>query len=152
MMSKVGVVDSSCLIGLWKIGQIHLLQQLFARVVVPDSVQQESDIFLDWFEVRSPQNEQLVRSLCAYLGKGESDVIALGVEIGECEVLLDDRKARKTAEYLGLKVVSTVGILLRAKRQGYLTHVKPFGDRLTSEGFYVSQKIYTKAPEIAGEA
>ncbi|GIV16893.1 MAG: hypothetical protein KatS3mg022_2328 [Armatimonadota bacterium] len=44
MMSKVGVVDSSCLIGLWKIGQIHLLQQLFARVVVPDSVQQESDI------------------------------------------------------------------------------------------------------------
>jgi predicted nucleic acid-binding protein len=78
MMSKVGVVDSSCLIGLWKIGQIHLLQQLFARVVVPDSVQQESDIFLDWFEVRSPQNEQLVRSLCAYLGKGGSDVIALG--------------------------------------------------------------------------
>lgn len=150
-MSKVCVVDSSCLIALWKIAHIDLLRQMFAQVIVPESVQKESDIFCEWFEVRLPQNTPLVRSLCAYLGKGEAETIALGVEIGECEVLLDDRKARKTAEVFSLRVVGTVGLLLRAKRHGYLPHVKPLLDQLVSDGFYLSQEIYAKALEIAEE-
>lgn len=150
-MSKVCVVDSSCLIGLWKIEHIDLLRQMFVQVIVPASVQRESDIFCEWFEIRSPQNTPLVRSLCTYLGKGEAEAIALGVEIGDCEVLLDDKKARKTAKFLGLKVVGTVGLLLRAKRHAYLTQVKPLLDQLVSEGFYLSQEIYVKALEIAEE-
>lgn len=106
---------------------------------------------LEWLEVTSPQNEHLVRNLTVLFGKGEAEAIALATEIGDCDVLLDDGKARKAAEYHGLKVVGTVGILLRAKQQGYLPQIKSLLDRLIAQGFRISGEIYRKVLQLAQE-
>jgi len=34
-MSKIVIADSSCLIGLSKIGQLKILPQLFGKIIIP---------------------------------------------------------------------------------------------------------------------
>jgi len=51
------------------------------------------------------------------VGKGEEEVIALGLELS-CPVVLDDKKARLRARRAGLEVTGTLGILLRLRRIG----------------------------------
>lgn len=46
------------------------------------------------------------------IGKGETEVIALGLELS-CPVVLDDRKARLRARRAGLEITGTLGIVLR---------------------------------------
>ena len=40
-------------------------------------------------------------------------------------VIMDDNAAKKTAKFLGLNVTGTLGILLKAKMEGYLEMVEP---------------------------
>jgi len=40
-MSKVVIADSSCLIGLSKIGKLQILHDLFGTVLIPEKVYQE---------------------------------------------------------------------------------------------------------------
>ena len=49
------------------------------------------------------------------LGKGEADVIALSSQTG-LKVIIDDSKARRVAENMGLKVTGTIGVLMKAER------------------------------------
>ncbi|MBR1741733.1 MAG: DUF3368 domain-containing protein [Lachnospiraceae bacterium] len=50
----------------------------------------------------------------------------LAQEQEECAlVVIDDYAARKTAEFLGLKLTGTVGVLIRAKQKGILKQVMP---------------------------
>ncbi len=74
------------------------------------------------------------------LGRGESEVIALGVETG-IRVIIDDAKARKVAESLGLKVVGTIGILIKAESLGLIASAHQETLKLRKEGFYVSDKL-----------
>jgi len=80
----------------------------------------------------------LVRDL--NLGKGEAESIALASDQG-IPIILDDLKARKVAETLGLIVTGTIGVLLKAEN---LTLIKSAYDKtieLRNKGFYVSDKL-----------
>jgi predicted nucleic acid-binding protein len=64
MPDPVTVSNSSCLIGLELIGRIELLHGLYGTVVVPTAVAEECGFQLpEWFEVRTVQNNGMVRSL-----------------------------------------------------------------------------------------
>ena len=72
------VSDTSCLILLDKIGELHLLLKLFGQVVITQIVEAEYGNKLpDWIIVQNPadRNNQLV--LEATLDKGEASSIAL---------------------------------------------------------------------------
>lgn len=59
------------------------------------------------------------RSLLATLDAGEASVIQLAQEHEMPLVLIDERKGRKVARAIyNLRVIGTVGILLKAKEQG----------------------------------
>ena len=62
---------------------------------------------------------------------GEAEAIALATELPHSLLLLDDADGRETALQLGLDFTGTVGVLLRAKREGKLLALKPVLDRLT---------------------
>ena len=64
---------------------------------------------------------------------------------------LDDFRARQLAEELGLNVVGTLGVLLRAKRSGLLPAVKPTMDDVVSQGFRLAPDLYQAVLELAGE-
>jgi hypothetical protein len=54
------------------------------------------------------------------LGVGESSVLAAGLQHRGHTVVLDDAQGRKCAHALGIPVIGTLGIVLRAKLQRYL--------------------------------
>lgn len=51
----------------------------------------------------------------------------------------------------GLKVIGTVGILIRAKRAGLLPWVSPLLNELVEKGFRLSEDLKREALLLAGE-
>ena len=108
------VTNSTCLIGLERIEQLDILPQVFSTITVPTAVQAEVGISADWLTIRTVQNLAVVATLKTQVDEGEAEEIALAMELGDVFVILDDRNARRIAEQLSLKVIGTVGMLLRA--------------------------------------
>lgn len=73
------------------------------------------------------------------------------MELGDVIVILDDLSARRIAQQLQLKIMGTVGLLLRAKQQGIISEVKPILEALTAANFRISDAIIRKAIQLAGE-
>ncbi len=151
-MSLLAVVDTSALIALQKLRRLDLLPKLYQHVYAPPAVIEEFSECPDWLHVQRPANLPLILALQKDLGRGESEVIALALELGTAEAVLDDLRARQTAEQFGIEVVGVLGLLLRSKRRGFIKHVKPLLDNLRDENFYISEVLYQRTLQLAGEA
>lgn len=87
-------------------------------------------------------NEPLSRLLKQTLDQGESEVIALAIELKADLTLLDERDGRKVAKSLGLKVTGILGVLLRAEQSGKLKSLQPVIDELISKaGFRIAPEL-----------
>lgn len=145
------VTNSSCLIGLERIQRLELLSQVFTSIVIPETVQQEIGFRAAFLTVQAVQNQNLVTVLKTQVDDGEAEAIALAQEISAANLVLDDGKARKLAKQLGLPVIGTVGILLRAKQQKIIPAVKPLLDALLLSNFRISDALVQKSLQLAGE-
>lgn len=103
-----------------------------------------------WLEVRQVVDGPLVRSLVTNLGRGEAEAIALAVESHADLLLLDDRKARATAEFMGLSVTGTVGVLLRGQRAGLVPDLAQAVLDLRTAGLWVSDQAWARIKAVAG--
>lgn len=65
--------------------------------------------------------------------------------------LIDERLARRHAKRLGLNLTGTIGILLKAKRQGLVPAVKPLVDQLRYGGIWLSDALVAEALKLADE-
>jgi len=148
-VSEAVIVDSACLIGLERIGKLEILPQVFSPILIPPAVAEEVNLDMSWLTVETPHNHALITTLKTQLDPGESEDIALAVELPETFILLDDLSARELALQLNLKVIGTVGLLLRAKRQGVVPEIKPLLQALENANFRISQALIQKA--IQGE-
>lgn len=93
-----------------------------------------------------------MRELSATLHVGESAAIALALQIPGSILVIDETDARRAAARLGLRVVGTVGILLRAKEQRLIEKVEPYLRALrTKAHFWLSNDLYNHALIVAGE-
>ncbi len=63
----------------------------------------------------------LANSLNARLGLGESEAIALGIELPCDYIILDDNAARKEAVRLGLQVKGTLAVIRKLQADGKIT-------------------------------
>lgn len=148
------ISNSSPLIALTQIGHLELLATLPASVVVPPAVVRETARSVSlpaWIERRSPTRPLDRRIVAASLGPGESEAIALGLQVPSSTLILDDQPARALALTLGLPVIGTLGILLDGKRRGVIARVKPLVDQLVSFDFYVSSAVYNRVLVLADE-
>ncbi len=154
-MVDLVVSNTSPLIGLERIGQLHLLQQLFGVVVVPPAVVREigaTTTLPKGIEQRDLTQTVGPRILSASLGAGESEAISLALEYHARVINLDDRPARRLAQVLHLPVIGTVGVLLAAKRQKLLPVLRPSLDALVQHDFRIGQQLYEQVLRDAGEA
>lgn len=149
-MKEPVVVDSTCLIGLEQIGRLDLLPNLFEPICAPPEVQHESGFSYEWLRIETPVNLDLISALKVMVDDGEAEAIALAVE-RNWKIVLDDRRARDLAQRLGLKIIGTVGILVRAKRSGLLPWINPLLNELTEKGFHLSEDLKREALRMAGE-
>lgn len=144
------VSDTTCLIGLEKIDQLHLLAQLFQEVLVPPAVVHEFGSVPPGSRVEAPVSTPLVKALRLMADAGESEAIAPAYE-RNCRVILDDRKARSIARRMEVSIIGTIGVLTQARRVGIIPALKPLLDALQTHGFRVSTGLVEEALRIVGE-
>jgi uncharacterized protein len=155
------VSDTSPISNLLQIGEIELLRLTFSRVIIPDAVYREiceveanrvALIQLDWIERMTVSDTTLRDRLLLTVDPGEADAIALAVELSADYLLIDEAIGRSVARDLGLNITGLLGVLLRAKRDGHITQIKPYLDKLVNEvGFRLSAALIDDALYQAGE-
>ena len=74
------------------------------------------------------------------LGPGETEVISLALETPSCQVILDDRMARKCARAFALDIRGTVGLVILAKQKGTIALARPVIQKLIDSGIYFSDE------------
>lgn len=149
-MKEPVVVDSACLIGLERINSLDLLPALFDQILVPPEVQREFGQPLAWLQIETPNNQSLVQAFKMTLDSGESEAIALACE-RVYQIILDDHQARIVGRKIGLQVIGTVGVLLRAKQENIIPAINPLIAALEANGFYLSQSLKDEVLRLAGE-
>lgn len=160
-MRKV-VVNSTPLIVLCGIGRLFLLRDLYQEIFIPMAVYKEILVKEDsacmqikaartWIHVKEIKNNAEKKMYKAKLHDGEVEVMILSQEQRADLVILDDNAAKKTAKYLGLKVTGTLGVLLKAKKQGLIDKILPIISEMRQNGFYISPSIEKIVLEQAGE-
>ena len=142
-MYNLVIADTSCLIVLQNIARLNLLQSLFNRIVVTPEVQHEfGEPLPTWIDVQNVEDISKKGILELELDEGEASSIALGLENKDhCVLLIDERKGRRIAEALGLKITGTLGILIRAKEQSLITSLKDEIEALKQIDFRMSAKL-----------
>lgn len=121
------VSDTTPLNYLILINQANILHELYDSVIVPQAVFDEMQRAETPVEVRAwiadrPEWLEVLPARAPVtalkLGVGEREAIALALELHADVLLLDDRKARREAQRLGLVVVGTLAVLATAARRG----------------------------------
>jgi len=143
------ITDSTCLIGLEKIGCLDILHKIYTPVIIPPEVEKEFGISADWLEVEYP-NQMLAASLKLITDDGEAEAIALALMKGY-RIILDDRQARNIAMRLKLRVIGTLGILVQAKNSGIITLLNPLMEELERNNFFISDSLKKEALYLVGE-
>ncbi len=85
------------------------------------------------------------------IDKGESSAIALGLETPDSFVILDDYKARKIAERLGVNFTGTIGVIIKAKLSGIIPSIKPILEKIKQTDFRLSAEIELQVLKEADE-
>ena len=149
-MKESVVVDSTCLIGLERMGQLELLPALFEPILIPPEVQREFGMSLAWLTVETPADQAFVSALKMLVDDGEAEAIALAHERG-LQIILDDRRARSVGKRLGVAIIGTVGVLVRAKRSGLIPSLKTLIHELEACEFYISEALKAEALRLVNE-
>lgn len=143
-------------------GDLEILRPLYEKVVVPLEVVQEvmaggSGAFaVTQFNDASwlcRWSSEIVVSpfLQNTLDRGEAAVIQLALSENIDMVCIDETIGRRAARLNGLQLTGSVGILLRAKREGHLASVKTALERMRMHGIWLSEKVLQVALREAGE-
>ena len=98
---------------------------------------------VDWIEVVKI-NDRIVTLLRHELDHGEAEAIALAMERKASLLLLDDSDAREKARLYHLPITGTIGLLLRAYREGMLISLGETLEYLESSGFRLHKKLREK--------
>jgi predicted nucleic acid-binding protein len=156
------VLNNTPLAALWAIGRLDLLRDLFGEVLIPAAVREEflsrdtgdrARVLLDapWIHCTEVLQPKHVLAF-AGLDRGEAEVLALAEELDARLIVLDEKKARRYAERLGLPKTGTVGLLLLAKERGLIESLRIWLEQLRRTGLHLSDALVQQALEIAGEA
>lgn len=151
-MPKTIIADTSCFIVLTNIGELVLLQKTYGIVITtPDVAIEYEQSLPDWIEIKAAENKHLQKVLALQVDTGEASAIALAMETPQSTIILDDYKARKLAEKLGLDITGTIGVIIKAKLTGVIPSIKPFLKKISMTNFRLSLELEQQALRQAGE-
>ena len=144
------------------IGDLSLLEQLYKRVLVPFEVCQEiekggasgfgvSEFRRASFIKKQPKSLNITQFLRNALDLGEASVIQLALDENIHTVCIDEAMGRRIARLNGLKLTGSIGVLIRAKQNGFDFSMREAIDRMQSQGIHLSQKVVDFALEQVNE-
>jgi len=127
---------------------MQLLADFYGRIAIPTEVHQEITVAgrglpgaeevrkADWIQalvVPAGSDPSVVQAV-AGLGGGERSAILLAKALSADLLLLDERKARRIAQSVGLSVVGCIGILEAGVRAGRISDLRPVYIELLKQG------------------
>jgi predicted nucleic acid-binding protein len=157
------VSDTSPIRALHHLGLTSLLQRFYGEVLIPPAVAEElrdpaaALSPLDWSSIpgvrlQAPGDSTRVQHLLQTLDRGESEAIALALEVQATALLIDEREGRAVAASLGLMPVGVLGMLIQAKQEGLVPTVRPLINELRSGiSFRISPALFAEITRLAGE-
>ena len=147
-------------IALASIGRLELLQQLFGKVHVAQSVIDECaeggrilvpDLrSLDWV-ISVADETTLALPVLFELDRGEKQTIILARKYKAARVIIDERLGRRVAEYLGLSVTGTLGVLVKAKSTGLIPSFHEAAQAMRQQGIHYNADLITRLAQHLGE-
>lgn len=156
------VVNASPLIFLSRGGHFGLLRSCAVRVLVPSSVVNEISARgvhdatvlclrnAPWIEVVT--DTSIPPSVLSWgLGAGESAVLAVALTQTGRMALLDDMAGRRCAVAHGIPLVGTLGVVLEAKKSGFVVNARPVLEDLLRGGMYLRRSVLDAALALVGE-
>ena len=163
MPESLVVCNTSPLLYLHQVSCLEILYKLYERIVVPPAVENELKVGRER-GVDGPRclpvavgghpdtGARTLLPAVVDLGPREAEVLALGLEIPDSLLVLDDQLARRIARLNGLLVTGTLGILIRAKKSGFLDEVRPTIEKLRETSLWLSQGLIRSALQEADES
>ena len=161
----IGITNASPMIFLGKIGAINVLTKIFDEIyttsevineVIKKEMAPEKNVLEQFIsnhvKVKNPQNQKLtIRIASLQIHIGEASIIVLADELSKKEkkpiLIIDDLAAREVAIAMNLPVTGTIGIILRATKQKFITKIRAryLIDQLVFKtNFHLSAKVYAK--------
>lgn len=158
------VADSGPLIALARLDLLAVPARLFGVLLVTATVWREvtcepraADQMALWaaFDhglLRVESDPLLIPDALAdvRLDDGERSALALALLHGAV-VLMDERRGRACAIDLGLQVLGTLGLLVRAREQGLVERVRPLAEALLVSGYYLARPLVDRTLAAIGE-
>ena len=148
------VADSTPLIALARVGRLHLLRDVFGRVIIPQAFWNETvqdgqgqsgaqEIRdASWIELRTlGAGKHVAQQLLQMLGDGESEAIALAQEMNADLLLMDEKLGRAAARALGLRLTGLIGVLIEAKKSGILPDAVQLAHSIRAAGVWISDDL-----------
>jgi len=157
------VINTSPLIALVAaLGDLTVLQSLYTQVLVPFEVCQEimtggsSGFAVAEFEAATWLQKQqtcltISPLLLNSLDRGEAAVIQLAMNKNIQTVCIDEVAGRRIARLSGFSLTGSIGILLRAKREGFISSMQQAISQMLNRGIRLSPTVINFALEQSGE-
>ena len=158
------VSDTSPVSNLLLIGRLELLRDLYQSVIVPKSVDEEIRLLnqfgkdiskyenADWINVLTPKDQAKTNFFKNILDPGEAEALAIALEVNCDLLLIDERIGTKVAHENGLKTLGLVGVLVKAKEEKLIPHIRPILEELRlTAGFWLADKFIDRVLSEVGE-
>ena len=152
--------NTTPLISLSAIGRLDLLPNLFSRIWITRSVEAECALGgpipvpklarLPWIET-TPDPVKPHPALWM-LDAGEATTLTAALAEGADLVLIDERIGRNQAEFLGLSVRGSLGILAEAKRRALIPSFTDAASAMRSAGIHFHPNLVQKIAAALQEA
>jgi predicted nucleic acid-binding protein len=159
------VTDTSVVLNLAWLHHEHLLPSLFDTVLAPAAVVTEFDRlakneprfqglhFPAFIVIASPISIPPSLDSDENLDPGEIAALALALERGIRDVLIDEAAGRAAAVAHGLRPSGLLGLLVQAKKLALIPRVLPLLDRLRDGArFRVDDKLRSRIATLANES
>ncbi len=162
------ISNASPLIIFGKLNKLELLYELFGKLIISQAVYEEvvenglkinapeamliknqienGKIFIKKLISEFQKKAKILENIYASLDYGESETIALALELKEKDVLIDERVARNVAKLEGLTPKGSLYVLLIAYKKKKLSEkeIKNLLTEMTSTKFRLSSEVINK--------
>lgn len=146
-------------IALSSVKQLHLLPTLFGTIHVVDTVVEECaeggpiavpDLcHLEWIHI--VPSRPCHSLLLLELDRGEKHTLDMAQYQQADRVIIDEKLGRNLAEYLGLRVTGTLGILLKAKQLGLIDSFLGVAQAMRQRGIRYNTALLHRLAKKVGE-
>ncbi|MFM8333916.1 MAG: DUF3368 domain-containing protein [Candidatus Methylumidiphilus sp.] len=153
--------NTTPIIALSSISQLDLLPQVFGQIYLTVEVIEECEAGgaiavpnlrqLAW--VKLVQSTPLAHSsVLLELDKGEKHTLDMASKYKADWVLIDEKIGRNVAEYVGLRVIGTLGVLMKAKQLGLTPSFLNCVNAMHAQGIFYHPALVVKLAKGIGEA